>query len=849
MDVTIDGVEFTVRDADGNLETTVSRDITVSVGTTMMKLHERVEEYEAHLNKGMLDSIDDRKGYGYDLTKRLWPLVWGKAYYDRLVSDPGDRAFENVTPNDHTEVMANDARLTAQQEVFGTQDDYGNRVMAGPLLCLSYDLSDSALDLGETYDFDAIAADLHPDENVSTVDDLCAAGAVSPDGELPDMPTVEEIVAGMLENVDKNGTIQGHPFADMAMYEMEAGLGQGDLEDEMRAGLNETERFNEAYLEDYYDDVGNDRTDISDVEGKIDDLSALIDSLEGLREDAVEIDDANTVIDDVYTVNGELGTVSNSPSMDGLRHPVPTLPEEYNASNHTEADRTYYTTNTGIDASIDKVTEDNGDSSLGRSLVAVDIEVEMRYSTVREWNDTTTNSSVDVWESESRYANFTASFELDGEFAPDLEINPTGVDHILNHGGSTDAYVGSPTNWKDAAGEVTKEFFGQDFNSDSDFESWLSGKVGDIESTSDFEDAINYDSGFDEDIQLSPRSENTLHSHIVWNDLIEVHNETVTEIEPIEAEVMQMLTAESSPIREIDENVEEVEEKYVVDNVEFEDAPDVAKMEARQAYFDNIYEHIDEMASEHEKVTTGGGNLIDSLLGGFLDSVNEIINGPMDLLDEMLGSGEDLLQDEGGAEIDTPDVLNDVHVAVDGSPTYHSSQVAVNQTEVPAVRAEGDGPLEIDDEMDFAPMGSGYENEVGLPGFPLIPWPPLFYLQVDAWEIELEGEYARFEVEATSDDPSKVGSTTYVREDKDVTLETPNGTDLKLGSTDPISYENSQSILVVVPAPQFLPQGAPGVGDNQLGSDAPGEMCSPLWEEIGPDFDKTDPESKKNGCL
>jgi len=240
-----------------------------------------------------------------------------------------------------------------------------------------------------------------------------------------------------------------------------------------------------------------------------------------------------------------------------------------------------------------------------------------------------------------------------------------------------------------------------------------------------------------------------------------------------------------------------------------------------------------------------GDNLIDDLLGSILDSANDIIGGPMDLLDEMLGSGQELLQDEGGAQVATPEILDDVHVDVDGSPTYHSSQVSVNQTEVPAVRDEGDGVLDIDDEMDFAPMGAAYENEVGLPGFPLIPWPPLFYLQVDVWHIDVEGEYARFEVESTSSDPSVTDSTTYVREDKDVMLETPDGDEVEIGSTEPITYDNSQSILVVVPAPQFMPQGAPGVGNS---FSTPNEQCSPLWEETGPDFGEDDPEPEKDGC-
>ncbi|MFC4541499.1 hypothetical protein ACFO5R_06120 [Halosolutus amylolyticus] len=849
MEVTIQDIEFTVRDEDGEVETSTTRDVTVAVGTTMMELHDRVDEYEDHLNKGMIESVQDREGYGYDLAKRMWPLVWGKAYYDRLLGDVEDRAFDNVTPNDHTEVMANDARFTAQQEVFGTQDDYGNRVMAGPFLCMAYDLSDSAFDVGDKYDFDSIADDLHPDENVSSVEDLCAEGILSPDGELPEMPTIEEIITGMLGNIDKNGTIQGHPFADMSMYEMETSLDQDGLEREMREELNETERFNEEYLEDYYDDAENDRTDIGDLDDKIDELSNLLDSLETLREEAVNMDNTDTAIDDVYTVNGKLGSVHSYPSSDGGTHPpTPYLdPDEYDVDNLTEMDPEYYTWRERVDASIDKTTADDGDSSLDRSLVSVEIEVEMRYTTKRRWNNTNTNSSPDVVKYESRNTNYTTAFELDGEFAPDLEINPSSVEHVLDRGGSPDPYVGSPTNWEDASDEVTEVYFGRDFDSDSEFESWIRPRAADVESVSDFEDAINYDRNFDEEIQLSPRSDGSLHSYIVWEDLIEVHNETVTEIEPVEAEVIEMLTADESPIREMSDNVKEMEDEYVNESDDFDNAPGAAKMEARQLYFDNIYKYIDELATHHENVTTGGGNLIDSLLGEFLDSANEIIGGPMDLLDEMLGSGEEMLQDEGGAEVDTPEVLNDVHIDVDGSPTYHSSQVAVNQTEVPAVRAEGDGPLDIDEDVDFAPMGAAYENEVNLPGFPLIPWPPLFYLQVDVWHIDVEGEYARFEVEATSSDPSVTDSTTYVREDKDVMLETPDGDEVQLGSTDPITYETNQTILVVVPAPQFLPQGAPGVGDNTMAG-APGEMCSPLWNETGPEFGEDDPEPEEN-CL
>ncbi|SEH15372.1 hypothetical protein SAMN04487967_2045 [Natronorubrum sediminis] len=838
MDVTINDVEITVRDEDGNVAAEHSRDITVSVGTTMMELHEHVEDYEEHLNKGMIESIDDREGYGYDLAKRMWPLTWGKAYYDRLLGDPADRAFENVTPNDHTEVMANDARFTAQQEAFGTQDDYANRVMAGPQLCMAYDLSEDALDLD--YNFDNIAAQLHPDEDVDTVDALCEEGIVSPDGELPDMPTIEELIVGMLEGVDMEGEIQGHVFADMAMHEMEADLNEGDLESEMREPLNDTSTFTEAYLEDYY---GNsERSENIDEDDHDDESIANIgniqNDLESIRETSIEeVDNTENVVESIYSIDTGIGEGYNSPSRDGPAYPpTPTLnPDEYDIDNLSEMDPTYTSSVEDVGANINEVGSDNGDSSLERSLVDVDINVEMRYGTTGRWNDTNTNSSPDVTRSDFTTTNYTTSFELDGEIAPDIEITPHSVEHVLDSGGTPDPYVGgSPTNWEGASEAVTEEYFGQRIDSDAELEEWVESRSDTIESVDDFEDAINFERGFDEEVQLSPRSADELQTEIVHDDLMDVHLEVVQEIEPVKADIMEMLTAEESPMREIEENIEEVERQYVTETDDFENAPDVATMEARQVYFNSMYDYVDELATHHEQISTGGGNLIDDLLGGMLDSANDLIGGPMDLLDEMLGSGEELLQDEGGSEVDTPDVLNDVHIDVDGSPTYHSSQTTVNQTEVPAVREEGDGPLDIDENAEFAPMGAAYENQVGFPGFPLIPWPPLFYLQVDAWEVELEGEYTRFEVQATSGDPSSTGTTTYVREDKDVSLETPSGSELELGSSDAISYENSQTIMAVVPAPQFMPQGAPGVGDNEYG-EAPGEACSEFWNDVGAD--------------
>lgn len=833
LTATIEDVGITVLE-DGEPVRESTQNVTVSVGTTVLELHERTEAYEEYLNTGGLDALIDRDGYGFDLGWRLWGLTWGKAYYDRIRGDPGDRAFDNVSPNDHTEVLANDARLSAQQEIFGTQDDYGNRVLLGPMLCLAYDVSEAALDL--PYDFDGYAEDLHPDENVTSVQDLCTEGIVSPDGELPDVPTVEEIVGdvleGLLGEVEMEGEIQGHAFADLAMQEMKGGLDRSHLREDMYTKLNESNRFSEKYLEDYYGEGKNERLDTDNLDTDVDDALDILGGFEEIGTEAIAYNDLERVISDTYAVETSFGAGhlseygrSAHPSPPALDH------EEYDTANHTVVNTEWDTSRTITEANIERVGGDT-DSSLDRTLVAVEVEMEMEYTTTREWNDTTTEMSPDVVKSDRNSATFTGSYELDGRFAPDVSVDPDDIEHVLEPGGAPGPGV-TATNWEGATDEVITAFFGESIEDDEALESWLETRDDSIFSESDFEDAIGFDRGYQEDVRIDPSDESWLHTWIM-NDLLAIHLETVLEIDPVEAHLMDVLDpSPESPIRSVEGNAEAIEPRYVNATGDFENAPDLARMEARQTYFDNIYGNVDAVAGEHEKLAQGADNMMDDLFGGALDRLNALLGAPMEMLDQLLGDAEAFLQDDEGTTLETPEVMNDVYVDVDGSPTYHTSQVAVERSEVPAVRAESAGPLDVDEDVEFGPMAAGYDNQFGYPGFPLIPWPPMFYVQLDGWQIKVEGEYARFEVGSTSGDPSAADTTTYVREAKDVSLETPDGGEITLGSTDPISYENSVSVAVFVPAPQFLSTGAPGVGNNRA-VDTPMEECSPFWDNIGP---------------
>ncbi|RQG93115.1 hypothetical protein EA462_02610 [Natrarchaeobius halalkaliphilus] len=106
-------------------------------------------------------------------------------------------------------------------------------------------------------------------------------------------------------------------------------------------------------------------------------------------------------------------------------------------------------------------------------------------------------------------------------------------------------------------------------------------------------------------------------------------------------------------------------------------------------------------------------------------------------------------------------------------------------------------------------------------GLPIVPLPGGWVATTNVWDVEVKGEYARFELASNAGDPSTIQGENYVRENGDVFLEGNH-----LGSTRPISFESRTIVIVVVP-----PKGL-GVGDRT------GDWAeeSEGWPEAGPDI-------------
>jgi hypothetical protein len=108
-------------------------------------------------------------------------------------------------------------------------------------------------------------------------------------------------------------------------------------------------------------------------------------------------------------------------------------------------------------------------------------------------------------------------------------------------------------------------------------------------------------------------------------------------------------------------------------------------------------------------------------------------------------------------------------------------------------------------------------------GLPLLPLPSHWVATMNLWDIDADGQYARFELVANMSAPGRATSTTYVRENTTVTLDV-GGEERTLGRVEPIGFDG-RSLLVVV-----VPPGGIGVGDR----DDENPECTETYPVVGP---------------
>lgn len=853
--VEVDGIELTVTDGDSETMTE-QRSLAVTVGTPLYQLKDRTEEFQSQLNKGFFES-DGYDGFGRYFAARMYPYTWGKAYYDRLSS--GDRAFDNLTPNEHTEVMANDAVFGLQEKTFGTTDPYKDRAMLLPTLCMGSDLASSAGDV-ETEDF------LPGGENNSLANesDLCNADLIDAEGELPDAPTVQDIVLTMLEdNVETDVEIQAHPFADVSYMQMAAGMDMDQVEAEFNESLRQTDRFNDRYLSDYFSDSIENQKIAGDIGGLSNNGNGVVDEINSLyTENAPNEDEISEVISKIYDV--EVKTKEKTLSkQDSLPEPSP--PDEWaqTPGNWTgPVATTYHTDGSSEDAdvSIEITSNHNNTQFDDRNLAEITIVYENSIGVRTKWSHKDENRSSRINWNWKKNVTYSASYEVTGDFVSDeisAKRDNRGIQTIVEQDSWNEQYS-IVKNFQGVEEKSVKETFGLKSmtvqSQESEIEDIIEDSNIEIITKRDFNRSIPYSA--DPDVEVEPRNKNEIYEWVL-GELNRTHYEVITQVEPHQTDLWNMVE-KPSPLREIRENVSDLEKELVYQNASepYNNTADLLRTEVRKQYFKKTYDNIGQVSDWHDETLGKSSAILNDLLGGLLDSSNDLLGRPVDFVDKM--SDPETRPEDAKASLEESRLIEEMNYQIGASPTYLSLDT-VNRTEVPAVRPEDSDVLELNKtSTKHAPMGAGYFDGIGHPGFPLMPWPSLFYLQLDSYYIEVQGEYARFEVRTNSGNPANSGEMTYSLQESKITIDTPSWAEqeeLAVGSVESISFNNSLVIPIVVPSPQLLAKGTPGVGDTWKygNTDSPREDCTSTWENIGSNFQKNEDtqciSDKKAGSL
>ncbi|WP_449271536.1 DUF7286 family protein [Halopiger djelfimassiliensis] len=886
LEVTIQNVEIDA-EVDGKDLPSETRAVTVTVGSPVMQLNERTTEYEDRLNQGFFEEADDGldtelEGLGQHMAARLYPFAYFKSGWDRMHStrSPDDHDFERVLEPNHTEVLANHAIFSIQEDVFGTQDPYAERTLRPGYICMAYQIGDSMSgggnddDTADIVDGDEFGmkndSDEVEDKGIDIEEQLCDGGEVQKwlfgdkaTGELPDMPELSTLIQDGLGEMEVMNEEEEIPIAEAAEVSY--------LYYDAAGHLDEAKMFADR-TNDAIDKVENTYRD--DVEETIDD-----------DEDPPEIDDSSRTIrsmtEELYDVDVERDvSTSSSGSL-----PSPTAPSpSYNYTNtkfdveiadvlevnanHDEypnpTDRTIHEMDARalveVEADEKWVHDDPSNASaygeqrkVTRSptenvTVELDLEIEAEYDFYEEGlykDDFPIQNDPDI-NYDYRYLP-TTSVDVENKFNTiknESEVAPPKKDPGI------EIEIGKSTNFfapfVDSAVGVPDGFTYYGSIEDT-LETNGAGIGGDVDSTSDiedkFEDALitddsdyqeSYDLGdmksmSEEEKILDDLNEELNQTHNEFTDWIEDENNTYT------IERTEMLDSDAKPISGAIDHIEAVEDDFVYRNLSadgpgdtFETPGELLTAQVRKAYFDRMYHYIESIADQYENRVEDVEEEIDDMGGPATDAGDEVLGFAQDVLNADI--------ERSYEEIEGSPVLDDAQYEVAGSPTYLTHE-NISEDQDPAVRPEDATITDFDAETEHVPLTIQSNNRAPWPGVPVTPVPPSFWLlQINSWEKTIKGEYARFEVSATIGDPADADRLTYVREHRPIEVELHDGETVELGSNEPIDFESTTEVVVAMPGGVVSTGSIPSVGDTDPKINGQ-TACSPTWEHIGPDFD------------
>lgn len=892
LEVTIEDVEIDA-EVDGTVPTE-TRPITVTVGAPVKQLDERTSEYEEQLNADFFDADlnGELAGLGQHSAARLYLFAYFKAGWDRFdrTAEPDNHDFERVLEPEHTEVLMNDAIFDVQHDVFGTKDPHADRTMRPKYICMSYQMLDS---MGRTGGWKKKKPNTNNDdgngdslnkaeeqlgdgkietngsdggtEEIDIEEQLCGDGAVqnwlfgdSATGELPDVPEPSELLRSELEEMEVVNEEERIPFVESAevsytYYSANAHVDEAETYvDQAEHLVEQTDEIVDEADEQYQDEV----EDSIEEEADPPDIDTNEDRTIG------------SMTKELYDIGIDRSVTDRS------RGDLP-QPDSPGGNYSLEEFDVMITNVHEVDANHDALP-DSGSETIHEIDVTADVVLEADERWVHDDSENASEYDEDVVVSRSSTEDVTVETEVeiestydfyeegmhydDEEFVldrnPDIEYDyqPLELDKIADQNrvevGSGQsfnvAFRRSPVDAMNVRSYATIE---------TDLESDVRRIGGEVDDRGDLEekmrDAVVSDS-FQEDYDLTEieHAENELIEDLRI-ELERTHNEFTEwaqkEDNAYTVERSELLDSDAEPITGAIDHIKAVEDDFVYAGLsegaadgEFETTGEYLTAQIRKAYFDRLYHYIERIGDQYE------GQVED-----FEDDINEMSEGGTDSADEVLGFAQDVVNADteyDPGEIEGSPVLDDAQFEISGSPTY-MTHVNISRAQEPAIRPENKTITDFDTETEHVPMTIQSDNRAPWPGVPITPYPPQFwFFQTNTWNSTVKGEYARFEVSASVGSPADTERLTYVREHRPVEVELHDGTEIELGRNEPITFESSTEVIVIMPGAVVRNGGIPAVADTY-----PEEMgqivCSPTWGHTGPDFDPGEAKERiKSKC-
>ncbi|SEN32680.1 hypothetical protein SAMN05216388_1002322 [Halorientalis persicus] len=810
----ISGIDVTVRD-NGSQVASDTRTVSVTVSSTAFALDEKVTEYENRLNRGFFEANSLMDGFGRKFAARLYPMAYAKAYYERVFGDvpPGtEDIFERINKNKHSEVLANDAIFGIQKQTFDATDPYAARTMKGEWACMGAKV---VQDLSSGRASDKISSNVSGISGPLSASTFCSGAKAlfgDANGNLPKIPTPGDFVDrrinalfGPSTGVSSEHDIAIDRFAEAAYEDMTGGGMSGD---------------NWLAKPDIIDEVqGKDK--MPDIEEELP---------EDMGDGRIE-----TAIDRTYEVKSWAETTDESSS---ISIPSVSSPDDDDLSG-CSADSTDYSIDSvdSVSASRNDVWNSDADGSR-KPVVRFDVDADVTVETSVDFScsshDEKNDSNAPFSGSGSDTSSGSVSFdvEIDGKHSTGTGVLRNGVD----------SDYGSDSNFKAALDKAVSAHIADDGEGsiEGDVNGASGTDLGSSTSASEVEDevvdAVSLDgSQKTHDLSAPGGLEGSIES-----DIEDFRGVVKSEVSNASFSRLGMATGKG-PFEELKNNVDQralVHHDRTPTN-DYSSARRKAKIEARRIYIQRLYHWIDEINSTRNEARDKADNKITDALGGAMDGLSggiDVLNKGLGFAQEAMSGDTSLSMANRGTVAETP-LTEDITYSVHGSPTYLTKSPLTRAT-VPAIRPEYANVTEPMDTM-HASMAVRNRDLIAYPGLPIIPWPTFWYLSVDAWQVNVQGEYARFAVSANRGDPSTTGGTTYVRQAQPVTIGIA-GRGRRAGTVDPITFDSDTLVIIPVPGGTVMPgKGNMGVGDRV---DVPGrpslvrKKCSKTWDYTGPGF-------------